>query len=69
MYNETFIEFIAGVILLFVLGLIVVGIDKTTCYKTAKKLNYQCEYSVWTGCVVIKSNDEKALLKQLRDFN
>lgn len=39
------------------------------CYQKGQILNYKTEWHYWTGCVVCKSNGEKVLLKQIRDFN
>lgn len=42
--------------------------DKIQCNEQAKVLNYQCEYHILTGCVLVKENGKKILLKQLRNW-
>jgi hypothetical protein len=39
-----------------------------SCKKTAENLNYKCEYSVWTGCILENSKGHKFLLDQLRNL-
>ena len=41
------------------------SLDKTTCTRTAQKLGYKYEYSIWTGCV-LDDGKHKFLLEQLR---
>ena len=63
------IIFIASLIFcILFFGLYMLGIkcEKKSCYKIAKTLNYKCEYSIWTGCVLTDKNNKKFLLEQLR---
>lgn len=54
--------------ILFVFFLLVsCFIDNITCHKTAEKLNYSCEYNIWTGCVFTDKKGKKFLLEQLRE--
>ena len=46
---------------------IVYSIDKYSCYKTAQKLNYKYDYSIWTGCI-LDDGQHKFLLEQLREI-
>lgn len=39
------------------------------CHQKGQVLNYKTEWHYWTGCIVCKSNGEKVLLKQMRDFD
>ena len=43
------------------------GVDKYSCYKTAQKLNYKYDYSIWTGCI-LDDGQHKFLLEQLREI-
>lgn len=38
------------------------------CSATAKTLEYESEYHLFTGCVLTKPTGKKVLLKQLRDY-
>ncbi len=42
--------------------------DKIECSQTAKALNYKSKYFYFSGCVLIKPNGKRILLKQLRDY-
>ena len=43
------------------------NIDKYSCYKTGKILNYKYYYSFWTGCI-LDDGQHKFLLEQLREI-
>lgn len=55
------------VIPIIVLTWLVIAADTYSCKKTAEKLDYKYEYSVWTGCVLQDTNGKKFLLDQLRE--
>jgi hypothetical protein len=61
-----FIVFV--VIPIIVLTRLIIAADAYSCKKTAEKLDYKYEYSVWTGCVLQDTNDKKFLLEQLREI-
>lgn len=56
--------------LIFICGCtrIIITLDTISCKKTAEKLNYKCEYSIWTGCVLENAKGHKFLLEQLRNL-
>ena len=65
-------EGIGCITLLIIIGIfLAIGytLDNISCHKVAKKLNYSCEYSIWTGCVLENNNNKKFLLEQLRQVN
>ena len=59
--------FAAFIIIFTIIIMLQIGflLDATTCTKTAQKLNYKYEYSIWTGCV-LDDGKHKFLLEQLR---
>lgn len=61
-----------GCLSLIIIVAIVIGItygaDYLECSAAAKILEYQSEYNPFIGCVLIKPNGKKVLLKQLRDY-
>lgn len=63
------IIFLVTVIMLVMLAL---AFDYITglisCNVKASALGYKCEYNLFSGCVLTKSNGKKVLLEQLRDF-
>lgn len=69
-------EFLSGLfavmlfITIFAMSILVIGyfMDKKGCSETAKKLNYNSEFSFWSGCIVTDSNNNKFLLEQLRQI-
>lgn len=68
--TATIITFITVFIVIptIIITWLFIRIDAYSCKKTAEKLNYKCEYSVWTGCVLQDTNGKKFLLDQLREI-
>lgn len=62
---ETIIFIVFSIFLVLYIG---IQSDKYSCKRTANTLGYSCEYSVWTGCILVKPDGSKMLLEQLREI-
>lgn len=54
---------------IILMGLMFTGLDAFSCSQKAKALEFKSEYSIFTGCVVTKSDGTKILLEQLRNID
>lgn len=66
--NDSSIGCICYLVFFIIILIFSYFIDNFSCHKTAKTLNYSCEYSIWTGCVLENKNGDKFLLDQLREM-
>lgn len=64
--------FIVSILFMIILAVPTTGIvyliSKKECIETAKKLNYNPEFSFWAGCIVTDTNNNKFPLEQLRQI-
>lgn len=59
---------IGTIFIVFTVAILLKG-QNISCNAIAKELNYKAHFGIFTGCVLEKSNGQKVLLQQLRDFN
>lgn len=61
-------DFLKVCIAILIVVAIAFSIDNFSCKKTAEKLNYNYEYSIWAGCILENAKGHKFLLEQLRNL-
>lgn len=73
MNDEFIIIFLSAILMTVIMATVCVMIgiklDKISCNKIAVELGYQCNYDIWTGCIIKLPNGKKILLEQIRNTN